>query len=270
MKKTRWNMDKIPCLRDLQIELQRMICAAGGIRSLNSERDAKIFNLISSNPDKAAEAIYIYNDAYFLRLLECLSSDFSRTAKVLGKDTFDSAISKYLTQYPSTYFSINEVGKSFPMFLDKCTGETIPEWISDLAQFEWKWIECFYAKEVKINSSWKEKLANNPRAKMLVNPSVYILKSKILMAELLKKIDSSGGQHFDPLNEESFLLLYRFLGDVHWQSINKYSAIAIQSLMRGKPLEEALLTDGEINTEEISKLFSFLVEREIICGVIED
>ena len=69
------------------------------------------------------ERLHVYASAYFARLLECLRSEFPALLHALGEETFDAFAFGYLQQYPSTSYTLANLGARFPQYL----AETRPE-----------------------------------------------------------------------------------------------------------------------------------------------
>lgn len=65
----------------------------------------------------AAERLEIYIDAYYERLLECLSEEFVATRHALGDELFHAVAFGYLQNFPSRSYTLNELGASFPKYL---------------------------------------------------------------------------------------------------------------------------------------------------------
>ena len=99
----------------------------------------------------AVERLAIYGNAYYARLLECLREEFPATAHALGEDTFDAFAAAYLQNYPSRSYTLCRLGANFPRFLTETRppreeGEpevSWPEFLADLAAFEWTFSEVF-------------------------------------------------------------------------------------------------------------------------------
>ena len=99
----------------------------------------------------AVERLAIYGSAYYGRLLECLREEFPATAHALGEETFDAFAAAYLQNYPSRSYTLTQLGKNFPSFLvetrpEREPGEpevSWPEFLADLARFEWTFSEVF-------------------------------------------------------------------------------------------------------------------------------
>lgn len=89
----------------------------------------------------------VYRNAYPLRLLEALGTNFPRLKIVLGDADFDRMGRGYIAAHPPRHFSIRWYGDGLARHL----GETEP-WsaapaLSELAQFEWALASCFDAAD---------------------------------------------------------------------------------------------------------------------------
>jgi hypothetical protein len=67
----------------------------------------------------AAERLAIYANAYHTRLLECLGEVFPMLKRTLGEDGFDGLAFGYLQEYPSRSYTLNELGRHFPHYLEQ-------------------------------------------------------------------------------------------------------------------------------------------------------
>jgi hypothetical protein len=99
----------------------------------------------------AVERLSIYGNAYYARLLECMREEFPVTVHCLGEETFDAFAVAYLQKYPSKSYTLCELGARFPHYLvetrpEREEGEpevNWPEFLVDLAIFEWTFNEVF-------------------------------------------------------------------------------------------------------------------------------
>jgi hypothetical protein len=105
----------------------------------------------------AAERLAIYGNAYYARLLECLREEFPATAHALGEETFDAFAGAYLQRYPSHSYTLCVLGANFPRYLAETRppreeGEpevSWPEFLADMAAFEWAFSEVFDGQGVE-------------------------------------------------------------------------------------------------------------------------
>jgi hypothetical protein len=113
----------------------------------------------------AAERLAIYANAYHSRLLECLGEVYPMLKRSLGDEAFDAMAFGYLQVYPSKSYTLNELGRHFPRYLqqtrptsgtseeetavpttsgDACKlTEDWPNLLIDLARLEWAIYEVF-------------------------------------------------------------------------------------------------------------------------------
>ncbi|HVS37097.1 MAG TPA: DNA-binding domain-containing protein [Gemmataceae bacterium] len=99
----------------------------------------------------AVERLSIYSHAYHARLVECMREEFPSVAHALGDETFDAFAAAYLQTYPSCSYTLTRLGMQFPNFLAETRpqreeGEpevSWPEFLADLARFEWTFSEVF-------------------------------------------------------------------------------------------------------------------------------
>lgn len=88
----------------------------------------------------AEQHLGIYRRGYIARLRECMKNQFSALAHALGDDLFRMFADDYLGAFPSTSYTLGELGRKFPDFLEatrpRDTGETWPEFMIELARFE--------------------------------------------------------------------------------------------------------------------------------------
>jgi hypothetical protein len=103
----------------------------------------------------AADRLAIYADAYYSRLLECLGEVFPMLKRTLGEDVFNGMAFGYLQQYPSRNYSLNELGRHFPPYLEQTRPAADdpdespvlerdwPAFLIDLAKLEWGIYEVF-------------------------------------------------------------------------------------------------------------------------------
>jgi hypothetical protein len=100
----------------------------------------------------AAEYLAIYQRSYSMRLKKCLAEQFPATLNALGDGLFADFADAYLQAYPSESYTLYELGRRFPLWLE----ETRPDrdrpeierdgWVNfmvDLAHYERVLFHCF-------------------------------------------------------------------------------------------------------------------------------
>jgi hypothetical protein len=92
----------------------------------------------------AARHLNIYQQSYIARLRECMKNQFSALAYALGEELFQMFADQYLDAYPSGSYTLNDLGRRFPDFLEETRPDAGQEekesWIDfiiQLAHFEY-------------------------------------------------------------------------------------------------------------------------------------
>jgi hypothetical protein len=94
----------------------------------------------------AATRLAIYADAYRLRLIEALGSNFPQLQQWLGDEAFSAIARRYIDSHPSTFRSIRWFGAALPACLE--LSHPRQPWLADLAQWEWMIAAAFDAHDV--------------------------------------------------------------------------------------------------------------------------
>ena len=96
----------------------------------------------------ANERITIYANAYYARLVECLSECFPVFKRTMGEEVFNGFAFEYLQRYPSGSYTLDRLADYFAQFLEETrpnrtdNGERSveadwPDFLVDLATLEW-------------------------------------------------------------------------------------------------------------------------------------
>lgn len=91
------------------------------------------------------ERLEIYNRQYWFRVLDALSEDYPALSAIVGPKRFDTLIRAYLSENPSTSFTLRNLGKSLPGWLaghPELTGRRHALAV-DTARVEWACVEAF-------------------------------------------------------------------------------------------------------------------------------
>lgn len=140
-------------LRQLQCGFQRYV--------LHGERD--IARHIDSTQATADERLMIYAEAYRLRLIEALQTDFVALRGLLGDAGFNELACGYIDAHPSTRPSLRDFGRQLPSFLARDGRYRAEPALAELAAFEWALTEAFDAPDAPALNA--ETLAALPPAR---------------------------------------------------------------------------------------------------------
>lgn len=99
--------------------------------------------VVSTARVNGAARLKIYAEAYRLRLIEALRTDFPALHALLGDEGFDHLGRAYIDTYPSHHFSIRWFGRHLTHFLTETSPYRERPVLWEVAAFEWALSEAF-------------------------------------------------------------------------------------------------------------------------------
>ena len=100
----------------------------------------------------AQERLGIYANAYRLRLLEALDTDFPGLHSLVGDEEFDRLGRAYIDAYPSQHYSLRWYGHQVAAFLRATPPYADHPVLTEMAQFEWAMSLAFDADNSTVVS----------------------------------------------------------------------------------------------------------------------
>lgn len=91
--------------------------------------------------------LQIYYDAYRLRLIEALRTDFPALAAFAGEEGFDRLARAYIDAHPSHHFSLRWFGARLAQFLEATASFAGEPALAETARFEWALTLAFDAAD---------------------------------------------------------------------------------------------------------------------------
>src|SRR5215475_4863781 len=125
-------------LPQLQLAFQRYVLEGEPLmreRVLSAER---------IDPDRR---LRIYFDAYRLRLLEALSTDYEALHAAMGGEDFAAACRKFIEATPSIHRNVRWYGGDLPAFLQRTAPWSERPVLAEIALFEWMLTLAFDAAD---------------------------------------------------------------------------------------------------------------------------
>ncbi len=126
-------------LRALQADFQGYL--------LDPERRAIAARVTGTAKVDADTRLGVYAEAYRLRLLEALDTDFPTLHALLGDDEFDRLGRVYIDAHPSKHFSIRWFGERLSEFLRAAAPYNDHPALAEMAAFEWTMTLAFDAAD---------------------------------------------------------------------------------------------------------------------------
>ena len=100
--------------------------------------------------ENAATMFGVYRNAYWARLVECLSNDFPALKALAGDEAFDRLARAYIARHPSQHPSVRWVGRRLAEFLATEPPYNADPWFADMARFDWALAFSFDAPDAPV------------------------------------------------------------------------------------------------------------------------
>lgn len=115
-----------------------------------------------------SEGLARYREQFFLRHVAVLEDDFPGVVRALGHDAFHELARRYLAAHPPTSFTLRDLGRSFPQFIEDPI-------VRDIARLEWAFVEAFDGPDAPpLDPASVAGVAEElwPRARIVLQPSL--------------------------------------------------------------------------------------------------
>jgi len=184
----------------------------------------------------------VYANAYVMRLIEALHSNYPAVQRALGDEDFDVMARRYLDLYPSAHASIRWLGGSLAVFLRDQEPYRQAPVLSELASFEWAMRHTLDAADADLLTV--EALLSVPVQKWSdlrfdLHPSVTRLflqwNAPQLWQALSEAANNSTEESLEPVGRPQHWLIYRKPDLVSgWRSLTDAEAAALDLVQQGE------------------------------------
>ena len=250
-------------------------------QTLDGRSTQKIAEEIVKPNDRltSVERLEIYNRVYWFRLLSSLADDFPGLRAVIGQEKFDEVLLGYLTELPSTSFTLRDLGSRLETWL-----RAHPELIAgnermalDMVRLEWADIEAYDAAEFPVlTQSELAGLGEDPIFHL--QPYVQLLDLAYPVDELLLKVreteepqtdissnvvmmDTSDAKqhkrHPLPKAKKVYLAIHRQEFSVYFKRMKPEAFALARALQQGQPLSQAI----ESSVDRTGKKLELIMEQ---------
>lgn len=203
------------------------------------------------------ERLEIYNKQYWFRLVDCMYEDFPGLLTVLGQRKFDALITEYLTRYPSSSFTLRNLGWRLVDFI-----EAEPDWTAprqkmalDMARIEWAWVVAFDG-EARTPITAEDVRSRGPeRLRLSLQPYISLLELDYPLDDFLislKKVEhlrteaSATCSHEVrvprvrlPAPERVYVVVHRYDNWVYYKRLEQLEFAILKGLQAGLTVAEA-------------------------------
>ena len=211
------------------------------------------------------ERLEIYNRVYWFRVLDCLYDDYPGLRAIVGEKNFMKLATAYLAKYPSTSFTLRNLGQELEKFLRE-----EPQWIApneelalDMARFEWAQVVAF--DDAARPPVTTDDLLDTPPGKLRLGLQPYLsllaldyAVDKFLLAVKKRESDvlrDEASNTFEsmprarkrkrrvrlPKRERVYLVVHRYDNMLYYKRLEPEAFAILEGLAKGKTVEKACL-----------------------------
>ena len=196
-----------------------------------------VSDIVSTDDALAEHRLGAYYNAYRIRLIDCLATNFPGLQKEFGEQAFELMVLDYLQRYPSENPSVRWLGRHLAEFLSH-SEHPQKAFLSELAEFEWAQGLCFDAADSEHLFSFDDMVqiapAAWPQIQLSFHPSVRWLDLYWNVAPYWLALD----QHESPPEKQraeipTRWLMWRKAMSPNWRSLEVTEAWAIEAALNG-------------------------------------
>ena len=232
----------------------------------------------------AAERLAIYANAYHTRLLECLGEVYPMLKRTLGEEAFDGFAFGYLQEYPSRSYTLNELGRHFPRYLQKTRPtadnaepesgpadsannhpalvEDWPDFLIDLVQLEWAIYDVFdgvgVEGQVLLRADQLQGIPPErwPQVQLQPVPCLQLLATRFPVNDYYTASRKANDDEVVavPSACESFVALTRREFIVRRYNLSRTEFELLRGIKNGQSLGQAVERAASVTDDDIEKL----------------
>lgn len=231
--------------------------------------------IMSTENVPAHTRLAIYANAYRLRLIDALASNYPVLKTYLGDDAFTSIANEYIDYYPSTFRSIRWFGEHVPDFISQHADYSDYVFLTELAQFEWCLSLAFDAADSKVMH--EHDISRLPpdvwiNMSFTLHPSVHLLTLSTNAVKIWQDI-SEENTPVEPCDypEKITWLIWRNQLLNHYHSLANDEAWALLCMKKGCTFNDICEGLCQWHTEEAASLrAASLLKDWLQAGLIAD
>jgi hypothetical protein len=231
-------------LDQLQSWMQSALVRREAIAPLNLAAD-----LVNDSTRLSAEQhLGIYRRSYIARLRECMKNQFSALAYALGEELFQMFADEYLNACPSDSYTLGELGRRFPDFLEATRpqdeNESWPAFMIELARFEFALGEIFDRQAPEaLEAEEAEKAATAseevPDEDLRLAPIFYLFLHRYPVCRYYLDVTKKNEPEL-PFEQESFCAVTRSSYRLGLSELREGQYLFLERMSLGLPVREAL------------------------------
>ena len=252
---------------------------AAWMRSTPESADALRARVLDTEKADRDTLLAVYRDAYALRLIEALTTDFPSLLAMAGPAEFDLMARAYIAAHPSTHPSVRWFGRNLADFLAHTPPFSATPAAADMARFEWALGEAFDAADAEPLTF--EQLAAAPAEawgslRLSFVPSLRRLTLSYQVPQAFQRRDAVAPGELEVPAEETAVdwLIWRPMADAdaQFRSMAPDEVVALDAMYGGAsfPMMCAVLAEHAGSPEAAAERAAGLLRVWLDAGLIDD
>ena len=233
------------------------------LRSLLQKNNLEMLSSIQTQKGiNNAKRLEVYQKSYKNRIIKLLKEDYCVFTNFMGNEA-EELFEDYLDHHPSQEFSLSEIGRLFPYYIQKNPSKYKKRWLPDLVHFEWLVHSSFYKEydPFKLSQPYPRVLLDKEsNTYVRLNPSTQVQWSHWPLVKIYQD-----EKDYPPLPTGSVVWSYR--GEVQMESLDKFCFQLIEGLQKLSNLDsivESMDTPGNTFPQKLKKAFQNLASQQIV------
>ncbi|MBS2025637.1 MAG: DUF692 family protein, partial [Deltaproteobacteria bacterium] len=232
------------------------------------EPEPRALHAIAEGPPASREErLSVYAEAYFVRLVEALSSDFPAVKRAVGAAEFHSLVAHYLMRHQSRSPSLANLGEQFPAFLAQ--HEPAQRWpfLPDLARLEVAVLRGLLTDRSPRTLPAPGEDADWASARLTLDQTATLLRCAWPVLTLWRERHLETTPMLPTKKRSSHLLVHRDDVWVRVRALSQTQHALLSSLHQGESLEDACAPLAETSRAPIGTWFAPWIAAGIIRGL---
>jgi len=229
------------------------------------ESDALDTVVTASSQMTSLERMGIYANAYYARLLECLSEEYPALVCAMGKTAFGAFSMEYLQNYPPSSYTLGELGAHFPQFLREHrppAEEEAVNWtdfLIELATLERIYSEVFDGPGIEQETLLTAESLNSikpedwPALSLKMAPCFRLLQFQFPVHEFITNVRQGNATPI-PEQQTTYLAITRRNFIVRREAITQAEYFLLSKIQQGLKLGDAITLFAESGLMEPDEL----------------
>jgi hypothetical protein len=207
----------------------------------------------------AEQHLGIYRRSYIARLRECMKNQFSALAFALGEELFQMFADEYLSAHPSDSYTLGDLGRRFPDFLEATRPQdekaSWPDFMIELARFEFALGEIFDEEAEEAVLASKEALDSD----LHLAPVFYLFRYRYPVCRYYLDVTKKNEPEL-PFEQESFCAVTRSNYHLGLSELREGQYLFLERMSLGSPVAEAMEYLAKESKLEMEKLLEIWPE----------